>query len=319
MSNPTVAIIVPCFNEAVAIPNVVASFKEQFPEATIYVYDNNSSDDTAAVARRCGAVVRHEPRQGKGHVVRRMFADVEADIYVLVDGDDTYNAPDAPSMVNLLLEQHLDMVVGKRVSDEPASYRFGHQAGNRMFTGMVRWLFGHGLSDILSGFRVFSRRFVKSFPALSTGFEIETELTVHALSLNLPLAELPSRYSERPPASTSKLHTVRDGFRILFMVLKLAKSEKPLLFFSMISAALAGASLLLGVPIILEWLRTGLVPRLPSALLSASLMMTAFLSQTNGFVLSSLARSQREVKRVHYLGLPWLAPERRLGKEINQS
>ena len=226
MSQPNIAILLPCFNEAVAISGVISKFKEQLPDAVIYVYDNNSSDETAAIAQRCGAVVRHEPRQGKGHVVRRMFADVEADVYVLVDGDDTYNAPDAPSLVKLLLDQHLDMVVGKRVTEESASYRFGHQVGNRMFTGMVRWLFGHGLSDILSGFRVFSRRFVKSFPALSTGFEIETELTVHALSLNIPVAELPSSYSGRPEASASKLHTVKDGFRILFMILKLAKAGK---------------------------------------------------------------------------------------------
>ena len=304
--SPDLAVLIPCFNEAVALPSVIADFTEEFPNATIYVYDNNSSDGSADVARRCGAQVRREPQQGKGNVVRRMFADVDADVYLLVDGDDTYSAKTAPAMVRMLLEQRLDMVVGKRISADTSSYRFGHQLGNRTFTGIVGSLFGSRVSDMLSGYRVLSRRFVKSFPALSTGFEIETELTVHALSLNIPLGEVPSEYTGRPAASESKLHTIRDGVRILMMILRLTKAEKPLLFFSAIFTVLAAAALILGVPLILEWLQTGLVTRLPTALLAASLMVIGFLGLTNGILLSSLARNQREIKRMHYVNLPWL-------------
>ena len=300
------AVLIPCFNEAVALPSVIADFRDAFPDATIYVYDNNSSDGSAEVARRCGAQVRQETQQGKGNVVRRMFADVDADVYLLVDGDDTYSAKTGPAMVRLLLEQRLDMVVARRISADASSYRFGHQLGNRTFTGIVGWLFGSRVSDMLSGYRVLSRRFVKSFPALSTGFEIETELTVHALSLNIPLGEIPSEYTGRPAASESKLHTVRDGARILLLILRLTKAEKPLLFFSAIFTALAAAALILGIPLILEWLQTGLVTRLPTALLSASLMVIGFLGLTNGILLSSLARNQREIKRMHYVNLPWL-------------
>ena len=306
IGSPDLAILIPCFNEAVALPSVIADFKEAFPNAAIFVYDNNSSDGSADVARRCGAQVRQEPQQGKGNVVRRMFADVDADVYLLVDGDDTYSAKTGPTMLRMLLEHQLDMVVGKRISADTSSYRFGHQLGNRTFTGIVGWLFGDRVSDMLSGYRVLSRRFVKSFPALSTGFEIETELTVHALSLNIPLGEVPSEYTGRPASSESKLHTVRDGVRILLMILRLTKSEKPLLFFSAIFAVLAAAALILGVPLILEWLQTGLVTRLPTALLSASLMVIGFLGLTNGILLSSLARNQREIKRMHYVNLPWL-------------
>ena len=300
------AILIPCFNEAVALPSVIEDFTQAFPDATIYVYDNNSSDGSADVARRCGAQVRQEPQQGKGNVVRRMFADVDADVYLLVDGDDTYSAKTGPAMIRMLLEQQLDMVVARRVGADAGSYRFGHQVGNRTFTGIVGWLFGSRVRDMLSGYRVLSRRFVKSFPALSTGFEIETELTVHALSLNIPLGEVPSEYTGRPAASESKLHTVRDGVKIMLMILRLTKAEKPLLFFSAIFAALAAAALVLGIPLILEWLQTGLVTRLPTALLSASLITIGFLGLTNGILLSSLARNQREVKRMHYVNLPWL-------------
>ena len=304
--SPDLAILIPCFNEAVALPSVIADFNEAFPDATIYVFDNNSSDGSVDIARRCGAQVRKEPQQGKGNVVRRMFADVDADVYLLVDGDDTYSAKSGPAMVKLLLDQQLDMVVAKRISTDAGSYRFGHQFGNRAFTGIVAWLFGRRVSDMLSGYRVLSRRFVKSFPALSKGFEIETELTVHALSLNIPLGEMTSEYTGRPAASESKLNTVRDGAKILLAILRLTKAEKPLLFFSAIFTVLAAAALILGVPLILEWLQTGLVTRLPTALLSASLMVIGFLGLTNGILLSSLARNQREIKRMHYVNLPWL-------------
>ena len=235
-----------------------------------------------------------------------MFADIEADVYVLVDGDGTYLAADAPHMIGMLVEQHLDMVVANRISTSVDSYRFGHRIGNKMFSTLVGSLFGRRITDLFSGYRAFSRRFVKSFPALSIGFEVETELTVHALSLNIPVGEMPSEYSARPPESTSKLHTVRDGLRILMVVALLTKSERPLLFFSVISTILAAISIALGLPLIFEWMETGLVPRLPTALLSASIMILAFLSLTNGFTLSSIARSQREVKRLQYLGVRWL-------------
>lgn len=305
-SLPKVVVLIPCFNEAVALPTVIADFKEEFPGATIYVYDNNSSDGSADVARQCGAQVRQEFQQGKGYVVRRMFADVDANIYLLVDGDDTYSAKSGLTMVKMLLDQQLDMVVAKRISGDTNSYPFGHQLGNRAFTGIVGWVFGRRISDMLSGYRVLSRRFVKSFPALSTGFEIETELTVHALSLGIPFGEISSEYTGRPVESVSKLHTVKDGIRILLMILRLTKAEKPLLFFSVVFVLLAGAALVLGVPVILEWLETGLVTRMPTALLSASLMVIGFLGITNGIVLSSLARIQREIKRMHYVNLPWL-------------
>lgn len=310
-----IAVLIPCLNEAVSISAVITAFKEEFPHAAIYVYDNNSTDGTADEARRNGAIVRHEPQQGKGHVVRRMFADVEADVYLLVDGDGTYCAEDAPTMVEALLNQRLDMVVANRSTAAIDSYRFGHQTGNRMFTGIVGWIFGRRVNDILSGYRIFSRRFVKSFPALSTGFEIETELTVHALSLNIPVGEVSSRYFARPPASTSKLRTFKDGFRILLLILLLTKSERPMLFFSVIFSVFAAVSLALGIPVILEWLETRLVPRLPTALLSASMMIIGFLSLTNGFVLSSFARNQREVKRMQYLNLPWLGQSLPLPKD----
>jgi glycosyltransferase involved in cell wall biosynthesis len=303
---PAVAVLIPCYNEAVAISAVVSAFQQQFFGASIYVYDNNSTDDTAGIAARSGAIVRREPRQGKGHVVRRMFADVEADVYVLVDGDDTYDAACAPVMLEELLEQRQDMVNGRRISEVTQAYRFGHRLGNRVLSAIVAWIFGRQFDDILSGFRVFSRRYVKSFPALSTGFEIETELTIHALSLNMPVGEVPVSYKERPAQSNSKLHTVRDGIRILVTILKLTKEERPLYFFSVICVLVAALSVGLSIPVILEWIETGLVPRFPTAILSTGLMLLAFMSLTNGFVLSSLARAKRELKRLHYLNLPWL-------------
>jgi glycosyltransferase involved in cell wall biosynthesis len=302
----TVAVLVPCHNEAAAIGRVVSEFRSALPEATIYVYDNNSRDDTAEVAARAGAVVRQERQQGKGHVVRRMFADVEADIYVLVDGDGTYDGRAAPQLVDKLVADHLDMVNARRVDAGGSAYRPGHRFGNRLLTGIVARLFGARFADMLSGYRAFSRRFVKSFPALSTGFEIETELTVHALSLAMPVAEIPTRYVDRVAGTASKLRTVRDGARILGTILQLTKEERPLLFFSTVFAFLATLSVALALPVVIEWLNTGLVPRFPTAILSATIMLLAFLSLASGVILSSVTRARREMRRLQYLATPWL-------------
>ncbi len=262
MSAVRIAVLIPCYNEVVAIPRVVTAFRAALPDACIHVYDNNSTDGTAEAARAAGAVVGHEMLQGKGHVVRRMFADIEADIYVLVDGDDTYDANVAPALIALLRDGRLDMVTATRESGEDHSYRRGHKAGNVVLTGLVAWLFGARVSDMLSGYRVFSRRFVKTFPALTGGFETETEFTVHALQLAMPLGELPCAYRERPAGSASKLRTISDGLRILRLILLLVKDERPLPFFSLCAAGLFGLGLLLGVPVVVEFWRTGLVPRL---------------------------------------------------------
>jgi len=306
-----IAVIVPCHNEQAAIPAVVQDFRSALPQATIYVYDNGSTDSTATVAAASGAVVRQEALRGKGHVVRRMFSDIDASIYVLVDGDDTYDAASVRNMISLLLDRQLDMVNGRRVTDSAKAYRFGHQSGNRLLTGMVNWIFGKRCQDILSGYRVFSRRFVKSFPALSKGFEIETELTVHSLSLNIPMEELDTPYRDRPDDSASKLNTYRDGFRILWTILLLTKEERPFFFYSTAAVALAGLSVVLGIPVVLEFLQTGLVPRFPTAILAASIMILATLSLATGLVLDSVARGRREAKRLHYLGLTWLGLSRR--------
>jgi glycosyltransferase involved in cell wall biosynthesis len=304
LTSPRLAVLVPCYNEAAAIGAVVADFKKHLPAATIYVYDNNSKDKTAEVARAAGAVVRHEPLKGKGNVVRRMFADIEADVYVLVDGDDTYDAASAPRMVQKLLEENLDMVNGVRVTDIKAAYRPGHRFGNVMLTSMVAWIFGNRFTDMLSGYRVFSRRFVKSFPALAAGFETETEFTVHALDLRMPIAELPTPYKDRPAGSASKLNTFRDGFRILWMIMVLVKEEKPLQFFLLLAALFVGTSLALAVPIVLEYLATGLVPRLPTAILSTGLMIMGFLSVACGMILDTVTRGRLEMKRMRYLNIP---------------
>jgi glycosyltransferase involved in cell wall biosynthesis len=299
-----VAVLVPCFNEQAAVATVVADFRKALPAATIYVYDNNSSDRTAMVAREAGAEVRGERRQGKGHVVRRMFADVDADVYVLVDGDATYDAPSAPRMIKKLVDDHLDMVVGLRVDQVEAAYRRGHRTGNRMLTGFLSSVFGQAFKDILSGYRVFSRRFVKSFPVLSDGFEIETELTVHALELAMPVAELETPYYARPEGSVSKLNTWRDGFRILGTILKLYRSEKPLRFFAVIGLFLALISIGLAIPIIITYLEEGIVPRLPTAVLSTGLMIIAVLSISSGLVLDTVTRGRREMKFLAYLSQP---------------
>jgi glycosyltransferase involved in cell wall biosynthesis len=296
-----VAVLIPCYNEQAAISNVVRDFRQALPAASIYVYDNNSRDLTIQVAQEAGAIVRREPQQGKGNVVRRMFADIDADVYVLVDGDATYAAASAPAMVGQLLEHNLDMVVGTRVHDDPEAYRSGHRFGNSMLTGFVGYLFGKRFTDILSGYRVFSRRFVKSFPALSRGFETETELTVHALELNLPVGELETPYGARPVGSASKLSTYRDGFRILWLILSLFKHEKPMQFFGLLSGVALLIALLLGAPIVAEWLRTGLVPRLPTAVLAMGITIVAFLLFTVGMVLETVSRGRREMKRLAYL------------------
>lgn len=298
------AVLIPCYNEESCIGEVVADFRRVLPSARVYVYDNNSTDRTREIARAAGADVRLESRQGKGNVVRRMFADTEADVYVLIDGDGTYDAASAPQLVDLLLEEGLDMVNAARTEQSQAAYRRGHRFGNRLLTGMVRVIFGRQLTDLLSGYRILSRRFVKSFPALSTGFEIETELTVHALELRMPLAEVHAPYRERREGSASKLHTYRDGWRILRTIVALVREERPLGFFMIGFVALASLSLLLGWPVVMGYLDTGLVPRLPTALLSTGLMLLAFLSLTCGLILDTVTRGRRELRRLHYLQMP---------------
>lgn len=308
-----VAVLIPCYNEERAIAKVVADFRAALPEAVIYVYDNNSSDDTVEAAARAGAVVRRETYQGKGHVVRRMFNDVEADLYVLVDGDATYHAPSAPSMIARLLEDGLDMVVASRVDREEAAYRRGHRTGNWLLTGFVAHVFGRAFTDILSGYRVFSRRFVKSFPILSGGFEIETELTIHALELELPVGEVATPYFSRPLGSASKLNTWRDGLRILRTVLRLYRFERPLSFFGTLGLALAIVSVGLAIPIFITYLEEGLVPRLPTAVLSTGVMLLAFLSVAVGLILDTVTRGRREMKLIAYLALRAPGEERRRG------
>ncbi len=298
-----VAVIVPCYNEAVAIPKVIADFRTALPEATLYVFDNNSNDDTAGVARAAGAEVRRESLQGKGHVVRRAFADIEADIYVLVDGDDTYDASVAPTMIDLLVTDHLDMVNGARVTDIQAAYRPGHRLGNLVLTGLVRTVFGNQISDMMSGYRVFSRRFVKSFPSLASGFETETEFTVHALDLKMPVGEIPTRYKDRPVGSVSKLRTYSDGLRLLRTILVLVKEERPLKFFTAMAVFLALLGVLVGVRVITDYIATGLVPRLPSAVLATALEILSFLSLASGLILDSVARGRKEAKRLAYLAI----------------
>jgi hypothetical protein len=296
-----IAVLVPCFNEEAAIGSVVADFRSALPDADIYVYDNNSSDRTAMIANIAGAIVRQEMRQGKGYVVRRMFADIEADIYLLVDGDATYAAASAPGMIDQLLSQHLDMVVGRRIDQSDACYRPGHRGGNRLLTGVLAMVFGQTFKDVLSGYRVFSRRFVKSFPALSGGFEIETELSVHALELCLPVAEVETPYYARLPGSFSTLSTVSDGFRILTTILKLYRSEKPLNFFCSIGFCLAVSSFLFAIPVVLTYVETGTVPRLPTALLSTGMMIVAVLAISSGLILDTVTRGRREIKLLAYL------------------
>ncbi len=296
-----IAVLIPCFNEETAIADVIAAFREALPAARIYVYDNNSSDRTVEVARAAGAIVRGEDQQGKGNVVRRMFADVEAEVYVLVDGDHTYEAAAAPRLVDRLLDESLDMVTGCRASGSKDAYRRGHRFGNWMLTALVTLIFGKRTTDLLSGYRVFSRRFVKSFPALSRGFEIETELTVHALELRMPIADVDTVYVERQAGSESKLSTFVDGLRIMRTIAALVKEERPWPLFGLTAVVLAGLSVTLGYSLIVEFVATGLVPRLPTAVLSASIMILAVLAFFAGLILDSITHGRREMKRLAYL------------------
>jgi glycosyltransferase involved in cell wall biosynthesis len=299
-----IAVLVPCYNEAVTIGEVVADFRRVLPQATVYVYDNNSTDATVEVARAAGAVVCGEPHQGKGHVVRRMFSDVDADIYVLVDGDCTYEADAAPKMIRLLMDENLDIVNGVRVSDIKEAYRPGHRFGNWLLTTLVAWMFGHRTTDMLTGYRVFSRRFVRSFPALTSGFEIETEIIVHALEMRLLMKDFPTRYGERPEGSTSKLNTIRDGIRILRTIGILIKEERPLTFFVALGAILLLAATLIFIPVFLEYLQTGAVRRFPTAILAVGMVLSAMLSMTCGLILSTVTLGRREMKRLIYLQYP---------------
>jgi glycosyltransferase involved in cell wall biosynthesis len=308
-----IVVLVPCYNEEAAIGKVVADFRAALPEAGIYVYDNNSTDRTVEVAAKAGAVVRREQHQGKGRVVRRMFTDVDADIYVLVDGDATYDAPSARAMIDELVRNRLDMVCAIRVDREQAAYRMGHRLGNRLLTGFVAHVFGQSLTDMLSGYRVFTRRFVKSFPVLSGGFEIETELTIHALELEMPVGEVRTPYHPRPEGSSSKLNTWRDGYRILRTILRIYRSERPLPLFLGIGVSLAIVSIGLAIPLVVTYMHEGAVPRLPTAVLSTGLMLLAFLSVACGLILDTVTRGRRELKLLAYLAQRAPAEERRRG------
>jgi glycosyltransferase involved in cell wall biosynthesis len=303
MKNQGVAVIIPCRNEEAAVGATVTAFRAALPDAIIYVFDNNSTDDTVKVARDAGAIIRTELTPGKGNVVRRMFADIDADVYVLADGDATYDASAAPKMIRELVEGHLDMVVGVRSSQAKAAYRPGHRLGNVILTGMLSRIFGRSFNDVLSGYRVFSRRFVKSFPALSEGFEIETEISIHALELHMPVAEIVTIYGARPEGSTSKLSTFRDGWRILLTILTLFRAEKPMFFFGTIGGLLALLSTVIALPLAITYAETGLVPRLPTAILSTGLMILAFLSLFCGLILDTVVRGRRELRRLAYLAL----------------
>ena len=304
MSGRRVAVLVPCVNEVSAIAKVVSDFRTALPDAVVYVYDNNSTDKTIEVATAAGAEVRRETRRGKGNVVRRMFQDIEADIYVMVDGDDTYEASVAGKLVDRLVEDNLDMVVGRRVETHQAAYRAGHRLGNAVLTGLVRWLFGANIVDMLSGYRVFSRRFVKSFPSFSREFEIETELTVHAMQMRMAVAEVDTNYKERPPGSTSKLRTFRDGWRILMTITNLMRNERPLFFFGLIGFLLAAVAVALGIPVLLEYHDTGLVRRFPTAILCSGLGVISVISVATGLILDLVSHVRRETKRLAYLSYP---------------
>ena len=298
-----IAVLLPCYNEAAAIAQTVADFRVALPDAEIYVYDNNSSDATRTVAASAGAIVRTERMQGKGNVVRRMFADVDADVYVMADGDATYEAAAAPAMVTRLIEEQLDMVVGARHSEVDAAYRRGHRFGNAMLTTLLAWAFGRSFSDILSGYRVFSRRFVKSFPVLSAGFEIETEISVHALELRMPVAEVVTAYAARPEGSVSKLSTFSDGWRILRTIAMLFRFERPLLFFGSVAGLFVLVAIVLAIPLVATFMQTGLVPRFPTAILATGLIILAALNGFCGLILDTVVRGRREVRRLAYLAL----------------
>jgi glycosyltransferase involved in cell wall biosynthesis len=295
---------VPCYNEEITIEKVVADFRAALPEATVYVYDNNSRDNTIEVARKAGAVVRKESRQGKGNVVRRMFADIEADVYVLVDGDDTYDAAASRMLVDQLIEERLDFINAMRVSTAKDAYRAGHRFGNWLLTGLVRQIFGRQFNDMLSGYKFLSRRFVKSFPAMSSGFETETELAVHALELRMPCTEVATAYRERPPGSVSKLRTYSDGAHIMMLIARLVKDERPLRFFGLLGLLAVVVAVVLSIPLLVTYLETGLVPRVPTAILSVALVIVGVLSIFAGLILDMTTKTRREMKRLNYLSLP---------------
>jgi glycosyltransferase involved in cell wall biosynthesis len=303
-NTPRIAVLLPCYNEEAAIAQTVRDFKAALPNAVIYVYDNNSKDNTQEVARAAGAIVRTERMQGKGHVVRRMFADIDADIYIMADGDATYEAAAAPELIARMVDENLDMVVGARKSEVDAAYRRGHRLGNKMLTGMLASLFGRSFSDILSGYRVFSRRFVKSFPVNSGGFEIETEISVHALEMRMPVAEAVTAYAARPEGSESKLSTYRDGWRILNTIIRLYRIERPLMFFGGIAALLLFAAIVLALPIFITFLKIGEVPRFPTAILATGLVILSALSFVCGLILDTVVRGRQEVRRLSYLSYP---------------
>jgi glycosyltransferase involved in cell wall biosynthesis len=309
MTAPSIAVLLPCYNEEAAIAQTVAGFRAALPDATIYVYDNNSKDRTVEVARAAGAIVRRERIQGKGAVVRRMFADIDADIYIMADGDATYDAASAPALIARLVEEQLDMIVGSRISEVQESYRRGHRFGNALLTGMLAKLFGRSFTDILSGYRVFSRRFTKSFPSLSAGFEIETEISVHALELKMPVAEIETPYYARPEGSTSKLSTYRDGWRILRTILALYRIERPVLFFGAIGAVFLLLAAILSVPLAITYANTGLVPRFPTFIMITGLVTLAALNVFTGLILDTVVRGRLEVRRLAYL--PYPAPGKR--------
>jgi glycosyltransferase involved in cell wall biosynthesis len=302
-SGPSIAILIPCFNEAGTIEKVISDFRIHLPEAEIFVCDNNSNDDTAAIARRAGAKIIREQRQGKGNAIRRMFADIDTDFYLMVDGDATYD-PSISPRIAALLEGGCDLVNAARKPTGPASFRSGHRFGNRFLTGLVGFVFGTIVADMLSGYKGFSRRFVKTFPALSFGFEIETEILIHALDLRLPICEIEAPYGKRPNASESKLHSFRDGFRILRLIGFFIRQERPFAVFTSLSALLIAASLWLGLPVVADFLATGLVPRLPTAVLAASLFLCAVVSFFSGIILDAVTQTRREIKRLNYLAIP---------------
>lgn len=310
MINPIIVVVLPCYNEELAIEQVVKSFQTALPNSLIYVYDNNSTDKTVKNAKNAGAIVRHEKRQGKGYVMRRAFADIEADIYIMVDGDGTYDAQSTQKMIDLLIENQLDMVVGVRSDDHNKKvYRTGHRFGNKLLTNTIAFLFGSQFSDVLSGFRVFSKRFVKSFPALASGFEVEAMLTIHALELRLPTAEIDTPYFERAAGTNSKLNTYKDGFKIMSTIISLFKDTRPFAFFGTLALLLATTSIGLMVPIFIEFLETGLVPRFPTAILSTGLMIIAGISLTSGLILDNVSQNRLQQKRLVYLQYPAPQPE----------